>query len=130
MSAHGLAEVEQAIRASWSAETSYASTEYLALSSHPARGQCGTTALVVHELLGGVLLCASLSGPYPEGAVHYWNRLPDGAEVDLTTGQLQASETLGEARVIERPGMGAPGPAREAWQLLRARVLARLAEPG
>src|SRR4029077_3189006 len=50
----------------------------------PAWGQCAVTALVVQELLGGDLLRAHV-----EGISHYWNRLPDGRDLDFTREQFE-----------------------------------------
>src|SRR6185436_2099938 len=71
---------------------------------NPARGQCGVTALVVQEHLGGDLLLADVANA--DGSrqgVHYFNRLPDGTEVDLTREQFLDGEVVGEPRVVERP---------------------------
>lgn len=46
--------------------------------------QCAVTALVVQDIYGGALLrCETL-----EGDSHYWNRLPNGRELDLTRAQF------------------------------------------
>jgi hypothetical protein len=45
----------------------------------PSRGQCAVTALVIQDELGGELVRAVV-----DGESHYWNRLPDGSEVDAT----------------------------------------------
>lgn len=52
---------------------------------NPAWGQCAVTALLVQDLLGGDLLRTTNAG-----ISHYWNRLPDGVELDLTRGQFDA----------------------------------------
>jgi hypothetical protein len=45
----------------------------------PSRGQCGSTALTIHDLLGGQLLIAEvLRTDGSRQGVHYWNLLPDG----------------------------------------------------
>ena len=51
--------------------------------ANPSRGQCAVTALVVHDLLGGLLLEAEVhhADGSPQG-FHYWNRLA-GLDVDL-----------------------------------------------
>ena len=46
-------------------------------------GQCAVTALVVQDFLGGELIRAFVCGES-----HYWNRLPDGSELDLTADQF------------------------------------------
>lgn len=51
----------------------------------PARGQCGVTALVLQDLLGGELLLAEVRNvDGSRQGVHYWNRLGGGLEIDLT----------------------------------------------
>jgi hypothetical protein len=123
-----LADVERAVRASWSAETAFASADYLHRApDRPSRGQCGTTALVVHDLLGGELLVAGVAVEGVVDGVHYWNRLPDGRCVDLTADQFVDGEVVQAPRVVERPGPPKPERARAAYGLLRDRVLAALA---
>ncbi len=93
---------------------------------NPARGQCGVTALVLQDLLGGDVLLAEVR--YPSGerqGCHYWNRLPAGVEVDLTRGQFTDRELVGEPTVVVRPP-GPPKRCREQYELLRSRVLATL----
>lgn len=50
---------------------------------NPAQGQCAVSALLVQDLYGGELLRT-----VNEGESHYWNRLPDGTEIDLTRSQF------------------------------------------
>jgi hypothetical protein len=47
------------------------------------RGDFAVTALIVQDHLGGKLIRAEV-----EGVSHYWNRLPDGTEIDLTRDQF------------------------------------------
>lgn len=56
------------------------STKYT--PDNPARGQCGVTALVVQDLLGGEIL----KTPLPEGW-HYYNRI-GGEAIDFTASQF------------------------------------------
>jgi hypothetical protein len=93
---------------------------------NPSRGQCGSTALVVQEILGGELLVADVL--YESGdtqGVHYWNRLPGGVEVDLTRQQFHQHEIVQSPVVVERTRRI---PKRLAGQylLLRNAVLADL----
>jgi len=119
-----LTQIEEAVRRAWSAETTYASAEYLARApERRSRGQCGTTALVVNDLLGGELLVADLLADGVRLGVHYWNRLPDGREVDLTGDQLLDDETLHNIRVAVRPDGPLPASGRAQYLLLRDRVV-------
>ncbi len=57
---------------------------------NPLWGHCAVVALIVQDYFGGDLLRAPLH-QLPEFALmgsHYWNRLPDGREVDLTHEQF------------------------------------------
>jgi hypothetical protein len=122
------ADVVPAVRAAWCLETCDDVDVAAWTPEKPARGQCGATALTVHDLLGGELLLAEVLRP--DGSrqgVHWWNRLPDGTEVDLTREQFAPDELVQAPRVVERP----PGPPRRCagqYLRLRARVSAALAE--
>ena len=54
--------------------------------------------------------------------VHYWNRLPDGAEVDLTREQFRAGEMIGSAGEMDRPPDVRRGRLPGNYHLLRARL--------
>ncbi|WP_433789611.1 YunG family protein [Actinoplanes sp. CA-252034] len=96
---------------------------------NPARGQCGVTALIVHDLLGGELILGEVLVGEAKVGHHYWNRLPDGREVDLTAGQFHPGETVVGSRVQQRPP-GAPRRCRSQYETLRRRVLTTLADTG
>jgi hypothetical protein len=121
-----LDDVTAAVRAAWSRETCDDVDLADWTPANPARGQCGATALTVHDLLGGELLLAEVLRP--DGSrqgVHWWNRLPDGTEVDLTRAQFAPDEVVQAPRVVARP----PGPPRRCagqYLELRARVSAAL----
>ena len=115
-----LAAIETVIRSTWSRETCDESDLADWSPDNPARGQCGSTALTLHDLLGGSLLVAEVLRP--DGSRqgwHWWNRLPGGIDVDLTREQFSVTEVVQEPRVVER----APGlPKRGAEQYLHMRT--------
>jgi hypothetical protein len=76
----------QAIQESWDGDTSVAPDW---TGSRPSRGQCAVTALVVQDYLGGELLRATVGG-----TSHYWNRLPDGQDVDFSREQFDLFEPV------------------------------------
>lgn len=121
-----LDDVAAAIRSSWSAATCDPVDLPQWSPDNPARGQCGSSALVLNDLLGGDLVIAEVHRP--DGSrqgVHYWNRLPGGVEVDLTREQFAAGEIVQVGSVVVRP----PGPPRrceEQYLTLRKRVMERL----
>jgi hypothetical protein len=117
-----LEDLARALHDAWTAETAYAAPAYLARApDRPSRGQCGTTALVVEDLLGGELLVAPVSVSGVVQGVHYWNRLA-GRDVDLTADQFTADEVVGAPVVVERSPLPAPPAAQAAYLLLRERV--------
>lgn len=123
-----LLELERAFRQSWSADTTCLAAASRARwrPDGPAYGQCGPTALVVQDLLGGVLLIADVTGGDEENEVHYWNQLPGGLEIDLTREQFKPHRIIGKPRIVVRPPQG-PLAYAEEYQLLRARVFSALA---
>ncbi|MEV7594681.1 alpha/beta fold hydrolase [Streptomyces sp. NPDC090085] len=122
-----LADLEAAIRAGWSAETSEpAGISGVSWSAeNPAWGQCGITALLVQDLVGGELVLGEVfHDGRPEG-YHWWNQLPGGIRVDLTREQFRRGETVTPGRVVQRPG-GRLKRRWEEYQLLRQRVIDKL----
>ena len=121
-----LQDIERAVRHAWGPDICEDPADVPRWSlANPSRGQCGPTALVLNDLLGGDLCVAEVR--LPDGSrqgFHWWNRLA-GVDVDLTSEQFDAGELVQEPRVLTRP----PGPLKrgeEQYRLLRARVLAAL----
>jgi hypothetical protein len=92
-------------------------------AANPSRGQCGVTALVVQEILGGELVLGEVFQDGAKVGYHYWNRLPNGREVDFTAEQFHPGEEVRGGAVQQRPA-GGPGRCREQYELLRTRVSA------
>ncbi|WP_246868948.1 hypothetical protein [Saccharopolyspora sp. ASAGF58] len=93
---------------------------------NPARGQCGTTALVLNDLFGGDLMRGDVHRGSEWVDYHWWNRLGGGVELDLTRGQFASNELVG-------PGGGEPvsrpdGKTRldTEYETFRKRVLTYL----
>lgn len=112
---------------SWSRETAYASDAYLAAGREDdvRRGQCGTSALVIQDWLGGTLVVANVTRHNEVIGVHYWNRLPTGLELDITKDQFVDGESLEGRREVTRPP-GLPVHGVEPYLVLGQRVGALL----
>ncbi|MEW2413246.1 hypothetical protein AB0953_05935 [Streptomyces sp. NPDC046866] len=126
-----LSELQEAIRAGWSAETcSPDDVEREPWTpENPAWGHCDITALVVQDLMGGGLLVGEVWLDGEQHGFHTWNVLPGGIEVDLTREQFRRGQVVAEGRPV---GPRPPGrlPRRwEEYQLLRRRVGDRLGRP-
>ncbi|MEV7426881.1 alpha/beta hydrolase [Streptomyces sp. NPDC091212] len=122
-----LTDIEQALRASWAADTCSPDDVERApwTGENPAWGQCDITALVVHDIFGGDLLFAEVRLGAEQHGYHWWNRLPGGVEIDLTHDQFRRGQQVGEPRAVRRPPGRLPRRAEE-YELLRSRVAERL----
>ena len=88
----------------------------------PSRGQCAVTALVTQDWFGGDLLRAE----YVDGAAkgsHYWNRLPDGQEIDITRDQF-LSPVFGPAEVRTREYLLSYETTKRRYNSLRRAIAA------
>ncbi|HWY20742.1 MAG TPA: hypothetical protein VNX26_05935 [Candidatus Acidoferrum sp.] len=63
----------------------------------PSFGQCAVTALIVQDLFGGELRRSLIAG-----GSHYWNRLPSGEEIDLTSDQFEVYPALSNVEARSR----------------------------
>jgi hypothetical protein len=105
-----------ALEASWSQETSQDPARWS--PSNPSWGQCAVTALVLQDVLGGELLRCSLVN----GGTHYWNRLPSGAEVDLTRGQFPDGLAIEAGEVRPREYVLSFPETAQRYHLLKGRI--------
>ncbi|MFD6176044.1 MULTISPECIES: YunG family protein [unclassified Isoptericola] len=115
-------ELRELFLAAWGPDTCYPHMKDEWDPATPSRDQCGMTALVVQDILGGDLVLAEVHVDGAQIGHHYWNRLPDGSDVDLTGDQFRPEETVVGGQVVVRPP-DAPRYHREQYELLRRRVL-------
>ena len=125
-----LTDIERVIRSSWSTAT----CDPVDLSEwspqNRARGQCAVTALVVQDLFGGELLLAEVrNADGSRQGLHYWNRLADGVEVDLTREQFAPEEIVQAPTVVPRPADLTNGRLFAQYQALASAVRAGLLRP-
>lgn len=117
-----VAELEQALRASWSRDTSDDPDGWS--PENPALGQCAVSALVVRAVLGGTLVIATVldreGERTPDG--HAWVVLEDGRAVDPAFEQFVDGEGLGEPIVCEPVIDGDPWRAHRLAERVGARL--------
>ena len=82
MSTITVESVEAALLTSWSSESS---TKWK--QSNPALGQCGVTALVVQDNLGGEIYKTIVQKPGGHPLWHFYNRV-NGKFIDFTSSQF------------------------------------------
>lgn len=120
-----------ALHHAWSAETSYADTDWP--SDNPARGQCVVSALVVQDYFGGELVRFAVSGDFNE--MHYANEL-EGVLLDTTRSQYRDAAVTFTPKPVELKGYPtvrakrlADDETRQRYELLKSRVEAYLTRP-
>jgi hypothetical protein len=116
--------LEAALRDCWDDETCDPTDPWD--PDNPARGQCGVTSTALSELLGGVLLRADVTlRDGTSNGIHYWNRLDNGLEIDLTRDQFRNGEHLGRPSVAKPVRLPTARMATR-YDLYAARVRHRL----
>lgn len=123
-----LGEIERALRSSWGTDTCAPEDLPDWHPGNPARGQCGVTALVVNDLLGGALVRGEVHVNGKRTDFHWWNSFGGGVEIDLTREQFAPEEIVTAGTVVQRPAT--INRLREEYELLRKRVLATLSHQG
>jgi hypothetical protein len=113
-----LAELEASIAGAWCAETAERPERWD--PANPAGDQCGVTALLVRNLLGGEILVANVVLDGRRVDRHAWNRLPSGLTVDLTRRQFTRGEQFEAPQVADARELA--DRHRAAYAALRARV--------
>ncbi len=77
-----LKELREILEKGWSKKTAHFTRQKeWNPENKKAYGQCYLTARALHDILGWEMM--NMRSPY----YHYWNRLPDGTEVDFTSDQ-------------------------------------------
>ncbi|MDB5181051.1 MAG: hypothetical protein JWO54_814 [Candidatus Saccharibacteria bacterium] len=89
-----LTKLSNALRNSWSAETSNSDKWN---KDNPPMGQCAVTACVVQDYLGGEIINVLASDKFGNGVSHYLNVI-NGETVDLTRSQFSNDVAFGEPR--------------------------------
>ncbi|HVB42681.1 MAG TPA: hypothetical protein VNF47_08255 [Streptosporangiaceae bacterium] len=125
-----LTEIEHAVRRSWSADTCPPESRAEWSPGNPARGQCGVTAMVLNDLLGGELIRGEVLVDGEHRDYHWWNRLATGVEIDLTREQFCADEIVSGGVVVPRTPVSTWRRLRAEYEVLRCRVQENLGDGG
>jgi hypothetical protein len=120
--------LEAAIRAAWARDTCVPVDADDWSAANPSRGQCGSTALAIHDLLGGELLIAEVL--YSDGSRQACTTgicCVTEPRSTLTRGQFVSGEVIQQPRVLPRPAW-LPMRCAEQYLTLRYRVLNALGD--
>jgi hypothetical protein len=117
-----LVELESVVARAWRTDSAWIDDWG---PENPARGQCGSTALVVQDYLGGTLR-RGLVRNHPRDdrhawIVHYWNQFGE-QRIDLTWQQFApAASVIRSVPAARAELLGAPW-FRQRYAALRSRV--------
>jgi hypothetical protein len=112
-------DLRRALAESWSRATSHDPAHWS--GENAAWGQCAVSALVVQDLLGGYLLSGKING-----IDHYWNRLSDEREFDVTHEQFEKIESFEGPILTDRAYVLSFPETRKRYRRLRKSVLSCL----
>lgn len=90
ISFHTLYQIRCILEKGWSEDTTYEKDEYRKQGNR-SFGQCYVTARTVNHILGWEILHYVKRN---EKINHYWNRLPDGQEIDFTSDQFNGGDGI------------------------------------
>ena len=115
----GIAHVGHVISGCWNRRTSYDPQGWS--KGNRAWGQCAVTALVVQDLFGGVVVRG-----FVNGIEHYWNRLPNQSELDLTRKQFNEIRDIAGVSPVSRDALLAFPSTVARYENLRQRVMTKI----
>ena len=114
-----IAQLRRIIEPGWSSATAWKGRF---LPERPSTNQCAVTAMLVQDMLGGDLVETHVNG-----VLHFFNRLPDGQDIDLTRDQFPADAVAAGERLRTRGSLVRAGDVQRRYLLLKAAVGKRLA---
>lgn len=95
---------------------------------NPLYGHCAVVSLVAQDYFGGELVSASLESipKYAHLKSHYWNRLPDGTEIDFTREQFTDELPKLDGEIKSRDYVLSYPDTKKRYDILRTKLEALL----
>lgn len=94
---------------------------------NPFLGHCAIVAVLVQDILKGDILWSSLEGTGWHGN-HYWNRLPNGEEVDFTKNQFGKNPPILKGKPRNRSFILSSKDTKSKYQTLFNRYMSKRAK--
>jgi hypothetical protein len=115
-----LKELRLKFEKAWSRDTCWHKPEFN--PKCPSEGQCFVTAMIVQDIFGGELI-QGIVHQIDGDNNHYWNKLPNGQEFDLTSDQFVEGDGIHpvEGRVISNKFCN-PNRRCKRYLLLKKRI--------
>jgi len=116
-------KLEKTIKKSWNKDTCHPDVKIWS-KKNPSKGQCGVTALVIQDYLGGRIV-------FNRKLRHIWNTLPNKKEYDLTKDQFLKKTKIEREGFISRENamsnkLAINSRVKERYKILKKRVKEKL----
>lgn len=115
-----LEELKRALEKSWSKETCHHDCLWENPKLPNSAGHCRVTSLIVQDYFGGEILYSYANGNKEWD--HYWNRLPDGKEVDFTINQFPKNAKFVEVGALSREEVMDSSITKKGYKILKKKV--------
>tara|TARA_B100002003_G_C13629173_1_gene322005 strand:+ start:85 stop:462 length:378 start_codon:yes stop_codon:yes gene_type:complete len=115
-----LKQVESAIKNSWDRETCHYKFLWDDKELPESAGHCRVVSLIVQDFMGGEIMYSYIRGN-PKWD-HYWNKLPNGKEVDLTKDQFPKNIKFVKPKIISRKEALSSKRTQTGYEILKKRV--------
>lgn len=116
--------LEEIIKNSWDRKTCHYKYMWDDRSTPKSTGHCRVSALIIQDIIGGKILYSYANKNKKWD--HYWNLLPSGIEIDLTSDQFPLDVVFAPAIEIDRKQVLKSRRTQKGYNLLRERVFSRL----
>jgi len=112
-------KLEKAIKRSWDKKTCHPDVKVWS-KKNPSKGQCGVTALLIQEYLGGRIA-------FNKKLHHVWNILSNKKEYDLTRKQFSNKTKIKKEGFISRENMfnnklAIKAKVKERYKIFKKRI--------
>jgi len=115
-----LKQVESAIKKSWGRETCHYKFLWDDKELSESAGHCRVVSLIAQDFLGGEIMYSYVRGNSKWD--HYWNKLPNGKEIDLTKDQFPKNIKFIKPKIISRKKALSSKRTQKGYEILKKRV--------
>jgi hypothetical protein len=116
-----LKKLENAIKKSWDRETCHYKFIWDNKKLSESAGHCRVVSLIVQDFFGGEIMYSYVHGN-PRWD-HYWNKLSDDKEIDLTQDQFPKNIKFVKPKLISRNKVLSSKRTKKGYKILKRRVI-------
>jgi len=119
-----LKNLEKLIKNSWGRDTCHYKFLWDDKSITDSAGHCRVVSLIVQDYFGGEIIYSYVKGNKKWD--HYWNKLPNGKEIDLTKDQFPKNIKFVKPKIITRKQVLKSERTKKGYTLLKTKVRRKL----